>query len=150
MFKEEQAPRGKMALKGNGNEPATIQPDQAPLNTSVPASEIFAHLQDSRKEARTELVKRGYSDELEILEGIYRLFGKVTIVPVKIWGIPDANGNFESKGAPLMSGWPRLDYEQTTSLYHQELLCERISGKTNKRGLPGNLAVLLGKKSDDL
>jgi hypothetical protein len=50
-------------------------------------------------------VKRGYSDELEILEGIYELFGKVTIVPVKIWGLPDEIRNFESKGAPLLSAW---------------------------------------------
>ena len=61
-------------------------------------------MRDYRKDTRTELVRRGYSDELEFLEGIYGLFGKVTIVPVKIWGPPDENGNFESKGAPLMSG----------------------------------------------
>jgi len=150
MLKEEQAPPGKVALKGNGNERATTQAQQESLNTSAPGSEILARLRDSRKDTRTELVKRGYSDELQILEGIYEVFGKVTIVPMKIWGPPDENGNFDSKGAPLLSGWPRLDYEQTMSLYHQELLCERISGRTNKRGLPGNLAVLLGKKSDDL
>jgi hypothetical protein len=147
MLKEEQSPRGKVALKGNGNEPAAMQLQQAPLNTSVPASEIFAHLKDSRKEARTELVKRGYSDELETLEGIYEVFGKVTIVPVKIWGRPDEDGKFESKGAPLLKGWQMLDYEQTMRLDHQELLCQRINGKSNRLG---NLAALLGKKSDDL
>jgi hypothetical protein len=90
-----------------------------------------------------------YPELQEQLDALYSVLGKATLIPVKIWGQPDKNGDF-TKGRPLFAGWPQITYAQSISPDYQRLLCDRLRTTNNKLGLPGNIAVLLGTPSDNL
>src|SRR6516162_10216352 len=44
------------------------------------------------------------------LEGLYGILGRAVLIPCKIWGRPDENGNFDSKGGPIFNGWPTITF----------------------------------------